>query len=223
MIELPVVLFPQDGQSETSGQPAWGAASRVEVDLAAAALIEFEMAERHLALPLHAQGRILLVAMANPDDREAVAEISQRTGLRVRPVRAAPEDLLVAIGAAYTEVGRRSPPAVRLPLGQLLVQRRLITADQLEEALRLQQRTGSRLGRILVGLGAVNRLAVGEALAEQLRLPHVNLRLETPAVETVRLLEAEAARRLQCVPVRWVGSQLMVAMADPGRDEPKSL
>jgi hypothetical protein len=110
-----------------------------------------------------------------------------------------------------------------LPLGQLLVQRRLITGDQLEEALRIQQRTGGRLGRILVGLGAVNRLALAEALAEQLRLPHVNLRSEMPAVETVRLLEAEAARRLQCVPVRWVGSQLMVALADPGdpgtRDE----
>jgi hypothetical protein len=53
------------------------------------------------------------------------------------------------------------------PLGQLLVQRGLLTADELEAALDEQERTGGRLGEILLRQGLLSRLALASSLHEQ--------------------------------------------------------
>jgi hypothetical protein len=53
------------------------------------------------------------------------------------------------------------------PLGQLLVQRGLLTADELEAALDEQARTGGRLGEILLRQGLLSRLALASSLYEQ--------------------------------------------------------
>jgi hypothetical protein len=56
------------------------------------------------------------------------------------------------------------------PLGMLLVQKGLINEEQLEEALALQVQSGRRLGEVLVGRGFASRLAIQDALADQLGL-----------------------------------------------------
>jgi hypothetical protein len=53
------------------------------------------------------------------------------------------------------------------PLGQLLVQRGLLTAEELEAALDEQERTGGRLGEILLRRGLLSRLALASSLHEQ--------------------------------------------------------
>src|SRR5512132_3583233 len=53
------------------------------------------------------------------------------------------------------------------PLGLLLVDKGLMTANELELALAEQRRTGRLLGQILVGRGYVKSLALTQALAEQ--------------------------------------------------------
>src|ERR671934_1926536 len=53
------------------------------------------------------------------------------------------------------------------PLGALLVEKGLLTAEELEEALAAQQTTGKRLGQILVDRGHVSGPALTSALAEQ--------------------------------------------------------
>jgi hypothetical protein len=53
------------------------------------------------------------------------------------------------------------------PLGALLVEKGLLTAEELEEALAAQQTTGKRLGQILVDRGHVSGPALTNALAEQ--------------------------------------------------------
>jgi len=53
------------------------------------------------------------------------------------------------------------------PLGRLLVERGLLTDDQLEHALDEQSITGRRLGEILVRAGFVSDAALASALAEQ--------------------------------------------------------
>jgi hypothetical protein len=53
------------------------------------------------------------------------------------------------------------------PLGELLVQRGLLTPDELEAALDEQERTGGKLGEILLRNGLLSRLALISSLHEQ--------------------------------------------------------
>jgi hypothetical protein len=57
------------------------------------------------------------------------------------------------------------------PLGQLLVQRGLLTADELQAALDEQERTGGLLGEILMRHGLLSRLALASSLHEQSLAP----------------------------------------------------
>ena len=53
------------------------------------------------------------------------------------------------------------------PLGQLLVQRGLLTTEELEAALNEQDRTGDLLGEILLRNGLLSKLALASSLHEQ--------------------------------------------------------
>jgi general secretion pathway protein E/type IV pilus assembly protein PilB len=57
------------------------------------------------------------------------------------------------------------------PLGRLLVQRGLLTQDELEAALDEQERTGGLLGEILMRSGLLSRLALASSLHEQSLAP----------------------------------------------------
>ncbi|MGC8650894.1 MAG: hypothetical protein ACP5S8_08035, partial [Hydrogenobaculum sp.] len=53
-----------------------------------------------------------------------------------------------------------------MKIGEFLVQKNLITEEQLEEALYYQEKYGGRLGWILASLGYINRLDLFKAFAE---------------------------------------------------------
>lgn len=55
-------------------------------------------------------------------------------------------------------------------LGQLLLTRGLVTAEELREALCRQQESGRLLGQILVQIGAVTPRQLEQALQEQRQL-----------------------------------------------------
>jgi hypothetical protein len=57
-----------------------------------------------------------------------------------------------------------------LPLGELLVERGLLSQRQLELALQEHQRTGRRLGEVLVAFGFVSHDALANTLLEQVGL-----------------------------------------------------
>jgi cellulose synthase/poly-beta-1,6-N-acetylglucosamine synthase-like glycosyltransferase len=63
----------------------------------------------------------------------------------------------------------------RRRLGEVLVERGLLTDEQLAWALDVQRRTGSRLGSILVASGAVRRLQLYRVLAEEWDVPFVDV------------------------------------------------
>ena len=54
------------------------------------------------------------------------------------------------------------------PLGELLVERGLLTTEQLDDALQEQESTGERLGAILVARKAVPGVVLTTLLAEQI-------------------------------------------------------
>jgi hypothetical protein len=57
--------------------------------------------------------------------------------------------------------------AAKRRLGDIFVERRLITDEQLQAALNAQRASGGRLGEILVDLGMVTRVALAGVILEQ--------------------------------------------------------
>ena len=55
---------------------------------------------------------------------------------------------------------------IRRPLGELLVERGLVTAAQLDAVLELQRKTGARIGEILVEQGVITLPDLAGVLAE---------------------------------------------------------
>jgi MSHA biogenesis protein MshE len=103
----------------------------------------------------------------------------------------------------------------KLRLGDVLVQQKLVTPEQLQQALDLQRGTGKRLGRLLIDAGIVTEEAVAHGLARQLRAPVVNLKSFPLKSETVRLLAESPARRHRAIVLEDKGEHLLVGFVDP--------
>ncbi len=100
-------------------------------------------------------------------------------------------------------------------LGQLLLERKVITSQQLEEALQIQQQKGGLLGQILVALGYASEEVVAQALTAQYGFPYLPLKHYTIDGDLLRLIPENVARQYCLVPVDRIGDTLTVAMADP--------
>src|SRR5438034_1008746 len=109
--------------------------------------------------------------------------------------------------------------AAHLPwqhLGSLLINRGLLTVDQVKQAFEEQRLTGRRLGEIAVGHGWVTSSDLSQALADQFGLEYINLSETEPDRDAATLLQKELAFRYQAVPVRFLADDLLlVSVADP--------
>jgi hypothetical protein len=85
-----------------------------------------------------------------------------------------------------------------LPLGELLVERGLLSSVQLELALGEQRRTGLRLGEVLVSMGYVSEAALARMLLEQVGL---SVPPEPPIEEVVEQPEVQAVPEPEPQPV----------------------
>ena len=103
----------------------------------------------------------------------------------------------------------------RIRLGDALVDKGLITQEQLQEALTKGKLAGKRVGLILVEMGLVTEQEIVRVLAEQLNVPHIDLSHYLIEPSTVRLIPEPVARRHQLIPINKVGNKLTVAMVDP--------
>ena len=100
-------------------------------------------------------------------------------------------------------------------LGQILVEEGLITTDQLEFALKEQERVPKSIGRILIDHRMIREVDLVRALALQVGLEFVDLG-ETPPDPTVANLIPEAvAKRYRALPYAERDGVLLVAMSDP--------
>ena len=106
-------------------------------------------------------------------------------------------------------------PTVSKPLGEVLVEERLISREQLAEALERQKETGRPLGTILREAGLVEEKALVEAVAKQIGVPFVDLETRAPDPSVAELVPAEFATAKEAVPVRIDGNALIVAMTHP--------
>jgi type IV pilus assembly protein PilB len=99
-------------------------------------------------------------------------------------------------------------------LGDLLVKEKVITAEQLEQATKLQKESHSRLASALVKLGFLSDEDVTNFLSRQYGVPAINLSYFEIDPAVVKLIPYETAKRYQILPLSRVGASLTIAMVD---------
>ena len=87
-------------------------------------------------------------------------------------------------------------------VGQALMDRGLLTPDQLAWAISAQGRTGSRMGSILVAAGLVKRRALYETLAENWDVPFVDVTAQALDPGLLALVDGQRLAREGWIPLR---------------------
>lgn len=103
----------------------------------------------------------------------------------------------------------------KIRLGEILVQQKLLTEEQLIASLAEQRRSGRKLGRVFVELGYVSEEQISGALAKQLAIPYINLKFFNVHADIVRQLPETQARRFRAIALEERRGGLLVGMADP--------
>jgi MSHA biogenesis protein MshE len=105
------------------------------------------------------------------------------------------------------------PEKVRL--GEILVQQKLLSQEQLTLALSEQRRSGRKLGRVFVDHGYATEDQISGALAKQLNIAYLNLKFYNVKPDIVRMLPETQARRFRALVLEDHGAAVLVGMADP--------
>ena len=100
-------------------------------------------------------------------------------------------------------------------LGRILLQRKLVTPEGLEQLLQRQRTDGSRLASVAADSGAVNPSELLSALSEQQGLPAVDLRRVRIEVSALEFVPVDIARQHLILPLVVKDERLFLAMADP--------
>jgi len=101
-------------------------------------------------------------------------------------------------------------------LGALLVDNKVVTQEQLNQALDRQREKGGLLGDVIVEMGLASEVQVLAALAQQLNIPHL-----TPDEvvfidpEIIKLVPDRIARQCMAIPLSIRDNTLTVAMVNP--------
>jgi len=103
----------------------------------------------------------------------------------------------------------------KVRLGELLLEQKIITDEQLQQALAEQKRTGRKLGRVLTDLNLVREEKLNEVLAQSLQIPFIDVRQLTLDQQVVRMLPEVQARRFRALVLQSDARGLLIGMADP--------
>jgi len=100
-------------------------------------------------------------------------------------------------------------------LGDLLVDRHLVSKDVLETLLSKEEATGTPLAKLLTDGGHVREEDLLRTVAERVGMEFVDLTDVLLDPEAVGKLSKEHAEELLAVPVKMVGETVVIAVADP--------
>ncbi len=103
----------------------------------------------------------------------------------------------------------------KIRLGEILVQQKLLTEEQLKAALDEQKKTGRRLGRVFIERGFISEEQISRALARQLGADYIDLKHYNIKREVVARLPETQARRFRAMVLEDRGEAYLVGMADP--------
>lgn len=106
----------------------------------------------------------------------------------------------------------------RKRMGDMLVEERVITDEQLNYALKEQKKRKLKIGETLVDLGFIDELTIVKVLEKQLKVERIQLASIVIDPEILKLVSEQILRKYMVMPFEFHRSNpnvLRVAMADP--------
>jgi MSHA biogenesis protein MshE len=103
----------------------------------------------------------------------------------------------------------------KIRLGEILIQQKLLSDEQLTKALEEQKRSGRKLGRVFIESGYITEEQIGGALARQLNAPYINLKQFDLKPDVAAKLPEAQARRFRALVLEDGGTFYRVGMSDP--------
>ena len=100
-------------------------------------------------------------------------------------------------------------------IGELLVQKNLLSEEQLRRAKEEARSSGTRIGYQITKLGFVEEQQVAETVSGQYGVPTIELDDFEVDSEVIALIPEEVAQKHTILPVNRAGSTLIIAMSDP--------
>lgn len=100
-------------------------------------------------------------------------------------------------------------------LGQLLVNNKIITEQQLMQAIDMQKREGGRIGSNLIKLGFLTEETLVGFLSSQYGVPAVELSSMDIDPSIIKFVPYDVANKYQIFPISKNGATLKLAMTDP--------
>jgi len=138
---------------------------------------------------------------------------SRRVGEIIAEKAALPQDLVDQTINNVINSGRTKNKA---RVGDILIEARLVTRQQVEEALH-EQTSGKRkrIGLILIEKGLITEDQLLTALAHKFGLQVIDLNETKISPEALKLVPRDMIERMQILPIRLLGSRLTVATSTP--------
>ncbi|HOJ78178.1 MAG TPA: hypothetical protein PLZ08_09400, partial [Bacillota bacterium] len=100
-------------------------------------------------------------------------------------------------------------------LGEILVDSGLLSVDELQRVLEIQQKRKMPLGKLVVELNLLTEHQISEALSEQTGFPYINLSNYAINPDAANSIPGKIAERFAMVPFDFKENRLLVAAADP--------
>ncbi len=104
---------------------------------------------------------------------------------------------------------------VNKQLGELLIERGIISRQQLDKALTVQKERGGLIGEVLVELGFAKEEDITQALTAQYGFPYLPLANYEINSEIIDIIPSRVARQYLLIPVDKVGNSLTLSMSNP--------
>lgn len=101
------------------------------------------------------------------------------------------------------------------PLGEKLVEHKLITPEQLEIGLKEQEKGAGALGETLVKLGFTTESDILPIIAKQLNITYVKIKELTIPPEVIAKIPAKVAHHYKVLPIKITDGTLTIGMSDP--------
>lgn len=102
-----------------------------------------------------------------------------------------------------------------LRLGEILLNKGLLTSEQVAQALASQRRNRMRLGEIVVAAGWVSEEDLAQALADQYDYEYVDASTIEPERDSLHVVSGRFALAMLILPYREFNRRLYIATADP--------
>jgi len=102
-------------------------------------------------------------------------------------------------------------------IGEALLKEGLISEEQLDQAVKEQEKTDTRLGDLVVKLNFVNPEAMSPFLAKYFSISYLKLKdiFKDITADVVKIIPENLANRFKVMPVSVENNTLTIAMADP--------